>query len=284
MRVPHPARISAAVLLLVGIAVALQLPRLLAAQSPGCAVSAADLYTDAEEQAALDAINALRAESRLAPLSQSAPLTQAATWKSVSMAATGLFSHDDAGRGWAQRIQDCGYRSAATENIAVGVESGRAAVQIWRDSPLHTVNMLDPAARVVGIARARSAGNVWYWTGVFGRAAETPEPVRATPSPTPAPPATPTQAAAATAGMPAASLMPGTPATVNAGAGDCLNLRAEPSIMARPLACLPDGASVTITAGPRDADGITWWQLDGLGWASGEFLRSSVTALPGPMR
>ena len=59
----------------------------------------------------------------------------------------------------------------------------------------------------------------------------------------------------------------GAGATVNAGRGDCLNVRAEPSRAARAITCLADGTVVTITAGPREADSITWWQIDGGGWA-----------------
>lgn len=69
-----------------------------------------------------------------------------------------------------------------------------------------------------------------------------------------------------------ATLEAGGTARVNAGRGDCLNLRTEPSRSARVIACLPDGTVVKVTGGPRQADGITWWQLNGAGWASGEFL------------
>jgi hypothetical protein len=69
-----------------------------------------------------------------------------------------------------------------------------------------------------------------------------------------------------------AALELGARARVNAGRGDCLNIRVEPARSARVLACLPDGTAVKVTDGPRQADGITWWQLDGGGWASAEFL------------
>lgn len=280
MRTPH--RLRAPALVVACVLLVSALPRSLIAQGADCTVAAADLFTDAEEQAALDAINALRTESRLSALVPSAPLGQAATWKSLNMASTGHFSHDDAGRGWVQRLIDCGYRWQASENIAVGVESGRAAVQMWRESSLHAANMLDPAARVVGVARARSAGNVWYWTAVFGRAADPTPPDRPTPTPTAMPSGTATAAPQA-GSMPAAALRPGA-ATVNAGPGDCLNVRTEPSLAATVLACLADGTPVTIAAGPREADGITWWQLAGIGWAAGEFLRPAAAPTPAPPR
>ncbi len=275
----RPAGFFLALLMLLCGAVALSRARPAAGQSSGCAVASGDLAVDGEEQAALDAINALRAESRLTPLGAAAALTQAAAWKSSSMAATGSFGHDDADRGWTQRIVDCGYRSPATENLAAGLETGREAVAMWRDSAVHRGNMLDPSARVAGIARDRGASGVWYWTAVFGVAVEAAAPDRPVSSATPAAlPVAATTAAASTAAP--MSLHAGATATVNAGRGDCLNLRVEPSKAAHALAYLPDGTAVTITAGPRDADGISWWQLDGAGWASGEFLLGG--ALPPP--
>jgi uncharacterized protein YraI len=68
-------------------------------------------------------------------------------------------------------------------------------------------------------------------------------------------------------------LQPGGRAIVDAGAGDCLNLRAAPGLAAPVLACLPSGARVTITDGPRSADGRTWWQVDGRGWAAADYLQ-----------
>ena len=60
---------------------------------------------------------------------------------------------------------------------------------------------------------------------------------------------------------------------VDAGENDCLNLRKDADTSATVLACLPSGARMTISAGPREADGRTWWELDGRGWAAAEFLR-----------
>jgi hypothetical protein len=60
---------------------------------------------------------------------------------------------------------------------------------------------------------------------------------------------------------------------VDAGERDCLNLREAPGVAAAVILCLPSGARLTITDGPREADGRTWWQLDGRGWAAAEYLR-----------
>ena len=56
------------------------------------------------------------------------------------------------------------------------------------------------------------------------------------------------------------------------GAGSCLNFRAEPNIDAGVNFCVIDGTTGTVVDGPVDADGITWWRLEGLGWASEQFL------------
>ena len=56
------------------------------------------------------------------------------------------------------------------------------------------------------------------------------------------------------------------------GAGSCLNFREEASLSSEVLWCLVDGTSGPVAEGPVQADGITWWRLEGLGWASAEFL------------
>jgi hypothetical protein len=71
---------------------------------------------------------------------------------------------------------------------------------------------------------------------------------------------------------PPPALRVGGRAVVDAGAGDCLNLRVAPGMSGAVIACLPSGARLTVTDGPREADGHTWWQLDGRGWVAGEYL------------
>lgn len=53
----------------------------------------------------------------------------------------------------------------------------------------------------------------------------------------------------------------------------CLNIRASPGRTYQQTDCFDDGVEVTIVAGPSDADGLEWWQLQGSGWADGEYLR-----------
>ena len=180
------------------------------------------------------------------------------------MAATGVFSHDDSGRSFGQRFAECGYRTDAqiSENLAWGTETGRATVQMWRESAGHHRNMLNPALRSAGIGRVRGSRG-WYWTATFGSVPDAGAPGA------PPQPAAPPSAATLSG---AQSLQAGGLATVAAGRGDCLNVRAAPSRGAGALACLPDGTVVRIAAGPTSAEGMTWWQLEGMGWAAGEFL------------
>ncbi len=61
-----------------------------------------------------------------------------------------------------------------------------------------------------------------------------------------------------------------------AGAGDCLNVREQPSTTASVLGCYADNVLLRDHGGEQQAGGITWWKVgtpDGKeGWASREFL------------
>ena len=54
---------------------------------------------------------------------------------------------------------------------------------------------------------------------------------------------------------------------------ECLQVRDQPGLAAVPIDCLDDGTPVTISAGPTDRDGLTWWRMEGLGWVAGNWLR-----------
>jgi hypothetical protein len=70
----------------------------------------------------------------------------------------------------------------------------------------------------------------------------------------------------------APALEPGGTARVNVGVGSCLNVRNAPAIVAPAGFCLPDGTDVRLVQGPYAADGQSWWQIEGGGWLSGEYL------------
>jgi uncharacterized protein YkwD len=283
MRLNHFGIILAAALTLVG-AAGVQTFRPAVAQTPGCSVSPNELAVDPEERSAFEQINALRAASRAPALALSSSLGQAAAHKSTTMATNGSFGHDDPGRSFPQRVRDCGYGATpnVAENLAVGVDTGRAVVQMWQASPSHHRIMLDPSMKAIGIARVRGAHG-WFWTADFGgvmdagatSGAVTP-PTAATASPARATSPASAPSLAASAGNQTGSLQIGAPARVATDDGDCLNVRSGPSRTATIVICLPDGSAVTIAGGPMNADGISWWKIEGLGWATGEYLSPAV--------
>lgn len=153
---------------------ALGLPHSIAAPTaslPGCTV--ADLAIDAEELAFLAIINGYRAEHGLQPLSLSANLNRAATWMATDMALNDRFGHiDSVDRGPYERTVQCGYPVPAGENLAAGTrrDGAAAAFELFRNSPSHNTNMLQPNYRQIGIARVYHPGSrhSWYWATNFG--------------------------------------------------------------------------------------------------------------------
>lgn len=63
---------------------------------------------------------------------------------------------------------------------------------------------------------------------------------------------------------------------VTFGAGSCLNFRDSASVSGAVQSCRIDGTTGEIVEGPQEADDHTWWRLEGLGWASEQFLRPVV--------
>ncbi len=101
-----------------------------------------------------------------------------------------------------------------------------------------------------------------------------------TPGPTSTPPpqdVQPTEAGTpAEPGTPAGPLTIGAAATVTGTNGLGVNLRQESNTVAPILLILNDGASLTITEGPTENEGFTWWRVrleDGTeGWVVQEYL------------
>lgn len=64
-----------------------------------------------------------------------------------------------------------------------------------------------------------------------------------------------------------------------------LNLRSSPSTSASVVAVLPTNTSAQILAGPRSANGYTWWQIRtslGTGWAVENWLVKATSTTPPP--
>ena len=141
----------------------------------------ADAALDSEEQAFLNVINKYRQDNGLRTLSLNAKLNAAADWMSNDMAAKNYFSHTDSlGRDPFQRMADFGYdyNTWKAENLTAGIDAAQAAFDLFRASPGHDANMLNPNFRVIGIGRAYAAGSAygWYWTVDFGGHDPTPPP------------------------------------------------------------------------------------------------------------
>ena len=76
-------------------------------------------------------------------------------------------------------------------------------------------------------------------------------------------------------------LTPGAQAVVAAD-GDCLRVRAVPTLSGNILTCMPTGASLTIAGGAAEADGFKWLRITGAngtsGWAVEQYLRGVPAA------
>jgi uncharacterized protein YkwD len=155
-----------------------------------------------EEQALLEYVNGYRIQNGLSPLTISSALTEAARWMSQDLGDGDYFSHTDSlGRSPFDRMAASGYDCVAYntwcgENLAAGVSTGSETFELWRNSPGHNANMLNPNYVVAGIAAVFNQDSTygWYWTLDMGGFDDNGQaPPTATPEPTPTvAPATPT--------------------------------------------------------------------------------------------
>jgi uncharacterized protein YkwD len=170
-------------------------------------VAGQESLLSSEEQALLGQVNEYRIQNGLNPLTISPALTQAAHLMSQDMADKNYFSHTDSlGRDPFQRMAISGYDCEAYntwcgENLAAGVSAGSETFVLWRNSPGHNGNMLNPNYVVAGIAAAFNQDSTygWYWTLDMGGFDDTGQaPPTATPEPTIAPTLTPSPSPTAT--------------------------------------------------------------------------------------
>lgn len=94
--------------------------------------------------------NALRTE----PLAVDARLDRSATRKASDMAVGRYFAHvGPNGEQLRTYLRDAKYPfRVAGENLAMGFASARDAVAMWRESPTHRANLLDPEFEDIGVA------------------------------------------------------------------------------------------------------------------------------------
>lgn len=122
----------------------------------------------ADSHAMSDAINHLRAQSGLGPVSADAALTLAAARQACEMARLNQMTHAGGG-GVSARARQAGYRpSVAAENIAAGQLDASRVLSSWAASRGHRANLLHRQVRHVGIGQAIGAdGRTRFWSLVL---------------------------------------------------------------------------------------------------------------------
>jgi uncharacterized protein YkwD len=120
----------------------------------------------------LTAVNAVRAEAGLGPLSPSPTLEAVAEGHACDMAQRDYFSHQSPdGTSLVHRLRAGGYRMrAAVENIAAtSTTDPKSVVRMWRGSPGHFANLVSPRVDQVGFgATVGAAGTYWVMVGASG--------------------------------------------------------------------------------------------------------------------
>jgi uncharacterized protein YkwD len=135
----------------------------------------AALWTpDANECAFLSAINLYRKSNGVPAVSLSRSLSMAADYHSQYMAySTQDVDHTlSGGLSWSQNILNFGYPAGygMGENVLAGRSSAGGALGLWKSSPGHNANMLNPSWKAIGIGRWVNADGYYkyYWTTTFG--------------------------------------------------------------------------------------------------------------------
>ncbi|MFN4130889.1 MAG: CAP domain-containing protein [Paracoccaceae bacterium] len=123
------------------------------------------------EQGLVQWINKERQARGVHTLRSSAALASAARQHGCDMATRGFFAHQRAGGPTpGQRAKANGYQfRRVTENLAYSRTAKVAtAAEIWRNSPPHWANVLDPKVNDVGVSVTTSKGRI-YWVMNVGR-------------------------------------------------------------------------------------------------------------------
>ncbi len=110
-------------------------------------------------------LNAYRAKSGLGPIRLDHDLMALAQSQADAMAAADRMSHDVKGN-FASRLAAAGVRvGEAGENVCAGYYSTAEAMEAWRRSPEHDVNLRIDAATRFGIGLAKNPRSRWaaFW-------------------------------------------------------------------------------------------------------------------------
>jgi len=137
-----------------------------AVASPAYAAAATTVQMQAD---ILAGTNAQRARHGCGQLRLDANISRAARHHSAWMASTGTFSHvGSRNSSFVTRVQAEGYASPMSENIAWGYRSGAEVVTAWMNSAGHRANILNCAAKSVGLGAAYATNGNPYFTEDFG--------------------------------------------------------------------------------------------------------------------
>ncbi len=125
-----------------------------------------DVYDEPHRQALFEAVNELRAEYGLAPLSTITELDEIAQQRAAECSS--YFSHTRPdGTRWYTLLSAAGLkRNDRAENIAYYYPTAKMALQSWLNDYAHRKNILDPDLKYIGIGYYK-VGGVPYWTQVF---------------------------------------------------------------------------------------------------------------------
>lgn len=97
-------------------------------------------------------------------------LVTASVRHSSYMASTGRFSHTGSGGStFVSRVRAAGYTGAMGENIGWGYRTSTEMMRAWMASPGHRANILNCAARSIGLGVVYSRNGTPYYTQEFGR-------------------------------------------------------------------------------------------------------------------
>jgi uncharacterized protein YkwD len=130
-------------------------------------------WGETAHDAAVRALAAARREAGLGPLAPAPALARAARRHARQMAAAGQVSHlGRAGEDPATRARQAGHEGAVLgETLAETRDDATSTVASWLAHPATRDVLLDPAARVYGLAVAEGPdGRIW-WDLVTGEAA-----------------------------------------------------------------------------------------------------------------
>ena len=106
-------------------------------------------------------------------MNASRSLGAAADNHSNYMAKTDDVDHSlQGGLSWSQNIYNYGYPTGQGigENVLAGRKSASGALALWKTSPGHNANMLNPKWKTIGVGRAVNIDGRYdyYWTTTFG--------------------------------------------------------------------------------------------------------------------